>query len=285
METFLWAVICIFGIAALIDRVMTEDAVRAWQRSSMDLRDRLLVLDITEATRIANVWFRGLFDAIYGERFWSFRRLVRSFISSVLALTVITLLLGWETTLFETLDFERTGYFFFGQLVGLLVMILILNTGGDYFSLQETRWVLGRCAEAGLIKLLGWVVFDLVATTTIFLLGVTLIAFIIGTIINIVNPSAPVQLLDELPVHWYWSLKRNGGLPFFLSTFFTSAFWFLFVFNALLVRALRQSSRSLRIVLEAIGESAAPARTTAGILTLIIFAGYGIVAGVGYFVG
>ncbi len=98
METLLWGLVCLFGVAALADKVMTGETVLAWRERTRELRDRVERMDVDAATAAANEWFIGLFDAIYDARFWSLRRFGRSALSSVLALAVITLLLGWEET-------------------------------------------------------------------------------------------------------------------------------------------------------------------------------------------
>ena len=72
-------------------------------------------MDVDGATAAANEWFVGLFDAIYDARFWSLRRFGRSALSSVLALAVITLVLGWDETFFGGLIkiFGRRGVFLY----------------------------------------------------------------------------------------------------------------------------------------------------------------------------
>ena len=67
-----------------------------------------------------------------------------------------------------------------------------------------------------------------------------------------------------------------------VSTYFTSAVWFGFVACAALIRVLKGSSRVVRLSLTAIGESALPGRTTAGLVTLLISSAYGLILAIGW---
>lgn len=279
MQLLLWSLIILFGIAVLIDKVMTEEAVRAWRDTTMELRGKIDELEIGAATTAANGLFRGLFDAIYGDRFWSRRRFIRSFFSSLLALSIIVLLLDWESTIFVRLSTTNQEL-----LIAVLIIIFVINTFADYLSLQETRWVLGRIYESHLLKLCAWATFDLGATVGIYF-------FIVYVTFNAANLayfgggyySASEMRGDILPGGLF--LSKQVGLPFFLSTFFTSALWFLFIASALVIRAMKRSSRVLRIALDTIAESNAPARTTAGIMAVVVVVGYGIAQALSWMVG
>lgn len=269
MQLLLWSVIILFGIAVLIDKVMTEEGVRAWRESTRELRNKIDDLEIDAATTAAQGLFHGLFDAMYGARFWSRKRFVRSYLSSLLALGVITFLLDWETTYFGSIAFDD-----WEDLASISLLVFIINTGADYFSLQETRWILGRSREAAFAKLCGWAIVDLVATAGIYLL-------IFGLTVNIfvfVIEGEAYGISDYLEEIFYEGIfiNKDQGLPFFLSTFFTSALWFLYIASALVIRTMKRSSPVLRILLDTIGESHAPARTTAGIMAIVLIAGYGV---------
>lgn len=268
MQLLLWSVIIIFGIAVLIDKVMTEEGLRTWRDSTRELREKVDELEIDVATTAANGLFRSLFDAIYDKHFWSKRRFVRSYLSSLLALSVITLLLDWEITHFG-MAYRSSSMLGYGYL---FLVVCIINTCADYFSLQETRWILGRSREATFAKLCGWAIVDLVATAGIYLF----IFFIAANIIDAIFGGPGVGILRFLGDIVDIFSRKNAGLPFFLSTFFTSALWFLFIASALVIRAMKRGSRVLRISLDTIGESHAPARTTAGIMAIVLIVGYGV---------
>ena len=284
METLLWGLVCLFGLAALVDKVMTEEAVLAWRERTRELRGRVEQIDVDAATAAANEWFIGLFDAIYDARFWSLRRFGRSALSSVLALAVITLLLGWEETAFGALVEE--GDWVIWMLIGTLV--ILINLIGDYFSLQETRWVLGRSQRSpGMRTLILWLIFDTLATALIFAAAYLIFLaglFILG--VFLVGIAAVVGDAGDVGVRFFSIVfDRDKLLPMFLTTFFTSALWISYVVSALGVRALRRNSKVLRTVLGTIAESRAPARATAGFLAGFLALGYGLVAAVAWTVG
>ena len=350
MELLLWAIITLFAVAAVTDRVLTEDAVRAWRDSTLTFRRRLRELDAGAAMREANRWFGGLFDAIYGERFVSRRRFIGSCLSSTFALTFIILLLGW---LEEMTNIRGGGDVMARRTVlDALMFGFALNLIPDYLSLQETRWVLKRAEGARPLVLSGWFVFDLAATTAIFVVWCcllwlllvgpldlsaafdwvlgrqepanletqelmrmapqedgqsfseayeariqfsivgaivgTLIFPIIGTIIGIVIgwltatvfsiDTGPFSSTGLVPIEFFSGFSDAYSLlPFFLTTFFTSALWFLFVLVTIFIRASQRVSPFLGVVIAAIGESRAPARTSAGLLAIGLFLGYGVV--------
>ena len=287
METLLWGLVCLFGLAALADKMMTEEAVLAWRERTRELRDRVEQMDVDAATAAANEWFVGLFDAIYDARFWSLRRFVRSALSSVLALAVITLLLGWQETIFSlAAEVGRTRYM--AGLVFIAIIAFGSNVLADYISLQETRWVLGRSrAGSGVGYILCWIVIDLFATAIVFM-----VLFVISWVMFFMVTSADIEVVDMLLflLGGVFGMAdgvfdRAFGLPFFLTTFFTSALWISYVISALGVRALRRNSRVLRAVLGTIAESRAPARATAGFLAGFLALGYGLVAAVAWTVG
>lgn len=277
MQLLLWSLIILFGIAVLIDKVMTEEGARAWRDSTSELRGKIDELEIGAATTAANDLFRRLFDAIYGEYFWSRRRFVRSVFSSLLALTAIVLLLDWESTIFGRNIDQQVG------LIAAFIFMILINTCADYLSLQETRWVLGRIRESHFVELCAWAFFDLVATVFIYLF-----IFYIATIpVDFFYYEVGLRSLSEYieVILLGMFLKQDQALPFFLSTFFTSALWFLFIASALLIRAMKRSSRVLRISLDTIAESDAPARTTAGIMAVVVMVGYGIAQALSWMVG
>lgn len=289
METLLWGLVCLFGVAALADKVMTEEAVVAWRARTRELRGRVEQIDVDAATAAANEWFVGLFDAIYDARFWSLRRFVRSALSSLLALAVVTLLLGWEETILRLLaETGREGYLF--NLALLAIIAFGSNVLADYFSLQETRWVLGRSrAGSGIVSLFCWIVFDLLATAVVFMVWFMISVFVFLVLISgfglFEGFREAIRFFFGIPMGVVGIVDRGFGLPFFITTFFTSALWISYVISALGVRALRRNSRVLRAVLGTIAESRAPARATAGFLTGFLALGYGLVAAVAWTVG
>lgn len=263
MLLLIWIIVVLFGLAVVVDQLLSEESVRRWRESTRDLRRRMDERDLDIAITATHSLFCNLFDAIYGSRYWSRKRFVRSYYSSLLALGTVTLLLGWDTTVFLRLV-NSVGTGDFGRImVGMSLAIFVMNPGVDYLSLQETRWILGRHTNhtPAMLVLLGLV--DLAATSLIFLIGFTILGISYASLTN---------------QHFNYAalLKRDEGLVIFASTFFTSALWLGYMISALLIRIVKRNWRLFRIVLETVGESAAPARTTVGLITVVLVAMYGV---------
>ena len=103
MLTLIWTVIVLFGLAVVVDQLLTEEDVKRWRESTRRASARMDELGLDAAITNTHGMFCNLFDAIYGDRYWSRKRVVRSYYCSLLALGTVTLLLGWESTMFGRL--------------------------------------------------------------------------------------------------------------------------------------------------------------------------------------
>lgn len=259
MVVLVTSMILILTAAWMVDAVLREEDVKRWRLASREVRAQLATLDAGEASVAINRHFLSFFEAVYGSSFWSLKRFIRSCISSLFALVVIVLALGWQDTVFGERDL-----FDFKAYLGPVTGVILGNLLGDYLSLQETRWVMARSQGSGLAGLLFWFTLDIVATTMIFVSFLLLVVFVWG---------APVRdVVVDLPD---FLLGKAEGLPFWLSTFFTSAIWFGYVAVALGIRFVQRLSPGMSIVLRTIGESDTPARATAGFACAALVIGYG----------
>lgn len=270
MELFLlWLLIVLFAVAALVDNVMTDSRVQQWRQSTREMRRKIAELDLDAAIKRVNSLFCELFDTVYSAQYWSARRIARSYFSSLFAVGTAALLLNWETTTFGRLE-GYTGEEFRRHLAGLLVGVLLLNPCADFISLQETRWILGRSRNAGPGKLVLLGVLDLAFTFCIYVVFFSVLGHVFMFVSNHPEGQPSVEkLVGAL-------FKRDEGFTFFVSTFFTSVFWFLFLGSMLCIRVMKRNSRLLRLLLETVGESRMPARTTAGVMAIMLVAAYGI---------
>ena len=268
MAALITALVIILVAAWVIDEVMKEDDVRAWRAASRAARNRVTGLDVAQLTVVANERFRGLFDAIYGGSFWSRKRFIRSCLSSLFAIVVIVLIIGIEDTL---LIFALEFYDVDGELsLILLSLVVFTNFIGDYLSLQETRWVMGRSQRSKVPGIAFWFAFDLLATTLIF------VFFFFAWLFVIAGESFTLEDLVEFltPGENSFLFAKDGLLPFLLSTYFTSALWLLFVGNALIIRLLSAASPVLAVVFRTIGNAQRPAQATAGFFCGLLVLGY-----------
>jgi len=79
-----------------------------------------------------------MFDTVFGEEGFSWKRLIRSSIASLLSVLLLYILF---TRVLDVLGTRTLGALDLLQVVLLGAMINIIP---DYLSLMETRWLLGR---------------------------------------------------------------------------------------------------------------------------------------------
>ena len=123
-------------VGYLVDATLSteeRERVKAWAENSW------LTLDEVPAQQLlrkASIRFSRLFDLIYGPKFWSLRRVVRSVASTLFALAVMALLTGPSRTVLGTSDSRDPD-----QLLAIFLAVGSLNLVVDYFPLAETRIV------------------------------------------------------------------------------------------------------------------------------------------------
>jgi len=291
LPSFVMTIIGILITAFLVDWVLKEDKAVAWRKATAGWWSRLDTLNWRQLRISSNIKFLRLFDVIYGATFISRKRIIASVISTVLGFTFVVGVLGWRNTILNRWIVD-TGWFWKGDFSQVtprayreLVTILLtplLNLIPDYLSLQETRWVLYRCAGRRSPNLFKWFVIDLVATSLIFLL--VFILLVDPLLIGIWGSGSPLRvfgrymeyLVNTASRSIYATFELEGILIFFLTTFFTSVLWILFLFFAVFVRTCQLCSPFLRILLSTMATSESPARSAAGFLCVFVAVAYGI---------
>ena len=253
------SVIALMAMASLADHLMKRPDVQKWKEASAAARQMFDQMDIARATMTTNEWFLGLFNAVYYHRFWSWRRPIRSCISSLFALVLICLLLGWEGT--SIANAIATGRY----LVSVLVNVFVVNLIADYLSLQETRWVMERSQGCGFGGIFLWALFDIIVTGVIFII-------VLVIVFSIKDAKIIIVYMDIGPF-----FMKEKMLPLFLSTYFTSVLWFGYITSVLGIRALTRVSPLLKTIFATIAESETPARATVGFLCGAVAVIYGIV--------
>ena len=166
----IWFLVVVLLIATVTDLVMTQTAVKQWQQATRDVRRDLRNHKIGEAISEIHGWFLGLFDAVYGSRAFSRRRIVALMLSSFGSLVVISLALGWNETRLADLP-DLLNWFAGGGDhtvdLQLIIVMPLFNLVADFASLAETRWLL-RSSQGKPVRLL-WLAFvDLALTTALF---------------------------------------------------------------------------------------------------------------------
>ena len=259
MQMLMGCVAILFITASVIDWLLA--------RSTVDLRARLREAGTThERDRYAglvtsaNVLFCDLFNTVYGKTFWSSRRFSRSCLLSITTLFFVALLIGLDNAFSPGLPKDREYFISYG-------ISLLINLVADYFSLQETRWVLQRARGSSIVGVLGWVCIDLLLTLGVFL-GVFGLAYGVATVAGLqLTTTLYVFLLDPVNSPFF---DPSLGLPFLLSTFGTSVLWLLFVLFVLVVSTMTRNSKLVSLVFDAVADNPAPARAVAVVVAVPI---------------
>lgn len=271
VENVFGIVISILLIGWVIDLVSRNKAVKAWQDQTASWWITLSDINWNKITNESNGIFNNLFDAIYGKYFFSWNRVFRSAISSILAISITQLIVGTEKT---GLDIESIFSDFQYSLFIFLVYFSI-NLVADYVSLLETRWVLGKACDSRFIRILLLMILDLILTSVIFFLVTCLVAQTLEVIGGnsfwriVITPKEFISFLgwDEFGIY-------------FTSTFFTSILWFLFVSYVVFIKAIQQCSSLAMKILEKINETGKPAQLISGFISMIILLIYGSFIGI-----
>ena len=260
MEMLIGCLAILFISASVIDWLLGK--------STVDLQGRLREAGVVQerdrysgVVTSANVLFCDLFDAVYGKKFLSLRRFLRSGVLSVLTLFFVALLIGLDKTFSP--DFPKNVEYFTSYFASLAI-----NLVADYISLQETRWVLGRARSSSIMGVFGWVCVDLLLTLGIFFAVFSVVYAAASAVALHIEMEVRTTLLEFLFSPASPLLDRSLGLPFLLSTFGTSVIWLLFVLFVLGVTAMRTNSRFLGLVFDAVAENPAPARAVAVVIAI-----------------
>lgn len=268
MAPMLTIIISIFFFAIIVDYILSEDKIKAWKKASAAAWESLGQADLSDTILRANTWFLELFDLVYDRKLFSSRRATRSIISSYFALIIMLLFFG-QQLIMEQFSVQKQSqweafilFFFFGGLLNLIP---------DFISLHETRWIMEKSLRTRSRSLVLWFLIDLILTALIFFLFVLFLMGIQGS----TKQFAPLasQLLGN--PSQYDARILLWGL-YFLSTFFTSALWFIFLIFALMVHGLQRISPFIRVLLKVIAQSERPARTTAGFISVGLMLSYSI---------
>ena len=224
-------VVAVAAVGAILDRQVLSNRLESWRRGVRRLWLKLNTPGASDLSQDAHKLFCGLFDLIYGKRTFTWRRVWASSASSLVALFVVTLVLGYENTVWFAVEGWLDEFGRPAQLALLAIVVLFasfLNLIPDFFSLAETRWVLqlARGKGAGSIALL--LVLDLILTTAIFVSG--FLAFVLLTF-AVAGDEGELDLAAEMTL----VINPEEGLVFFLTTFVTSLFWIFFALTFFLI--------------------------------------------------
>ena len=264
--------------AFIVDWMLKDEAIISLSSDLKKFSSQTDEFTIHQQIGFVNKQFCLIFDAIYGQHTWSWKRLLRSTALSLFFVLFSVLLIGIENTYLAPLTKSYVRSHNIEQIIILSLMFGCYNIAIDFISLLETRWVMGRAQNAGTITLAKWVVVDLFLTSAIY----TIFLGFVLTIVAIFNsPKLPNGLYSKIfsmlidKNFWLIFFSPNIALPFFISTFGTSIVWYMFVFFTFCIKSLRRS-QMFKIVLDKISMSATPAYITVVTFSLPVVIVFGV---------
>ncbi len=197
--------------------------------------------------------FIAVFDGVFSEKHSSFQCISRSCIASFMAVLILTFF--WYTIhpddfcgIFSIVPPKRFIFFY-------LLITVLFNPIPDYFSLLETRWILGKIKNTNSTKnILCFLAIDIVATVSIFLIGVIISVFLLIHILPFFfkDSSSPAYLetLSHYLSELYYSItlnsKRGNDITigvWLYSTFFTSIWVWLYFISGTIIKILVSFAR------------------------------------------
>jgi len=267
MVFLVMTLLLILFMAVVVDYLLSEEEVKKWRAATKEFRNRFKELDVFAATEASNVWFLGLFKAIYGARFFSRRRLVASALSTLLAMLLVAYI-------FEIFALPGFHVLLRGLLSGMVVLTVV-NFIADYLSLQETFWIMKlsqkrRFFGIFLLSVLDWILTALIYAVTVVAVYSLLLTY----------ERQFEQLLRFLGEPEFDLIDNNTAIGIFFgilgaSTYVTSLLWICFVGSALAMRIVQIVSPALQRLISVIGASERPAFAVAGFLCAMVTVTYG----------
>ena len=234
-----------------------------------------------------NLWpdtFISVFDSIFGKQHFSWFCFKRSVIASFISITIVTLF--W-------IAFADQQFLEFLERIGtsprrnwysvIVISVIILNTVPDYLSLLESRYVIkimsNKKSNTTILILL---FVDLIITGIIFLFfmvsgGTFALILAVDGYYNYIETRGFLDYLISDASSAFKSVIRFdivnvGTIPdsiWFVSTYFTSVWVWLYIFAGFMMRAGRAFDIGMNVVKEYLNLEHAPLRTI-GFLSVIL---------------
>ena len=276
LQIYLLVIGAILVVTSILNKVLETSGGKAWGAQHKEWHSSLSDKRFQGAVDGGNQQFLSLFDLIYGPKFFSWRRIIASFISTTLFLIFVLLILGFEDTLFTQYIYDiRTGSSIFTDSLGIFILFYLFNLVPDFLSLQETRWTLKKSQGRGAMGISLWFLVDIILTYLIFAV-MTVILYAIYDFI--VDDGGLIDILKMFIPFSYESrilTDRTAFLPLLITTYFTSFIWFLFVLYTFMLKAAVSSSLVTKNIVSRLASDLPAANGLGGvmlILTTIVFA-------------
>lgn len=197
--------------------------------------------------------FNAMFDSVFGKKHLRWRCIWRSAVLSIFTVGALVITIGWQVWGLRSLD----------DVYFLLVFAVVLNLVPDYVSLLETRVILKWASKNRSIKkLAAWLTMDVLLTGAVFLAWTL---FVESTLLNFGFFKGPTSLGSVLQFFQDPALRI-----FFLSTYATSVWLWLFVGGILAIR-MWNTFNAWRGNIRDIGELKQPIRLLGSVAGAAVF--------------
>ncbi|MFM1813309.1 MAG: hypothetical protein RLZ98_4 [Pseudomonadota bacterium] len=127
--------------------------------------------------------FNNMFEAVFGQRHWSWKCFWRSAVASTVALTALVAILDYTTDLSSKSTLLAIFDASYLRITMFAVCLLLSNILGDYVSLWETRFFL-RMAAARPWLLVPILILDAVLTPAIFAAATAAVVFVVMGLVD-----------------------------------------------------------------------------------------------------
>ncbi len=243
-------VILTFGMSQILDAAIASSKLPAYKSKFKTTAALLKESNTMGLIGTSQNAINGLFEGIYGEKHISSRCLAFSSVSSILAISIVCIFLPEIA-----LQSLKMG-------IPTLVGLILFNLMVDYISLIETRYVLSRNMKRKR-DAVWYAFFDIFISAFIFSF-----TYIIGMMILSIGFSEAYNI-DDITL-----IFEEGAdvvwIILFLSTFFTSLMFYVFLMSSVLIRIFKTPAIKF---ISLIAQSDNPFKviaTTLGVVSLIL---------------
>jgi len=203
------------------------------------------IQNLKPAEKITN-WpdqFAQLFDSVFGKKHFTLKCFLRSSLASLISATLMFFIWG----ILRPNEFHA--FYLDPDLVYnfliLLFFVGILNLIPDYFSLLETRYMLRWLNNSYSVKraILG-ILIDGLVTAVIFWIGLNILSVLVLVFVSDTSFVVLFIKINKEFLTLYLPLKATQmyilplGITFY-STFFTSAWLWLYVISGIILKSLK----------------------------------------------
>lgn len=232
------------GVYALF-YAMEQTANRDAKRKAANWLKSLAKKSISETIIETPKWFIRAFDSIFGERHLTWRCFRRSCVASITAVFFMIIIYRlYDSSSWELIFFSVGGRSLIGLsaaiIIALFVITLIVNLVPDYLSLLETRWILSKAENAGIMRLAMLLILDVIITGGIFVFwsGISMYVFIRGIMFS-EGVHSSIDLFFE-KVRYFTQFPIG---IYFYAAYFTSIWFYLFTASSLVVKVIYSFGR------------------------------------------